>query len=69
MRELPPAVLDHLADVDTSGVQDGWTIVWDEVDEVWRVGPGAGGAALLTDDNDPLVFLTDEDETFYLTEG
>ena len=69
MKELPPSVLGELADVDTSGVQDGWTIVWDEVGEVWRVGPGAGGAALLTDDNDPLVFLTTEDDSDYLVEG
>jgi hypothetical protein len=37
--------------------------------DAWGVGLVVSAAALLTDDNDPLVFLTDEDETSYLTEG
>lgn len=68
MRELPPALLDHLADTDVPDPPHGYVLTWDETVERWVATPGAG-AALLTDDADPLVFLTDEDETAYLVEG
>ena len=68
MRELAPAVLDHLADTDVPNPPHGYVLTWDEPSQKWVATAGAG-AALLTDDNDPLVFLTDEDETAYLVEG
>jgi hypothetical protein len=68
MRELPPALLDHLADTDVPSPTHGYVLMWDETVERWVASPGAG-AQMLTDDADPLVFLTDEDGTSYLVEG
>ena len=74
MRELPPALLRHLVNVtndDVSGATVGLVLKPgadpDDPDS-WGIGQ-VGGAAQLTDDADPLVFLTDEDETAYLLEG
>ena len=68
MRELPPAVLDHLTDTDVPGPPHGYVLTWDEPSERWIATSGAG-AAMLTDDADPLVFLTTEDDSDYLVEG
>ena len=66
--ELPPAVLDHLADTDVPAPPDGYVLTWDQTVERWIATPGAG-AAMLTDDADPLIFLTTEDDSDYLVEG
>jgi hypothetical protein len=67
--ELPPALLDHLVDTDVPDPRHGYVLTWDETVERWVATPGGAGLAMLTDDADPLVFLTTEDETDYLVEG
>lgn len=68
MRELPPAVLDHLVDTDVPDPPHGYVLTWDEFGGRW-VARQPEGTSFLTDDVDPLTFLTDEDETAYLVEG
>ena len=67
--EIPPAVLDHLADTDVPDPLDGYVLTWDEPSEKWVALPSGFGASMLTDDADPLVFLTTEDDGDYLVEG
>ena len=69
MRETPPAVLDHLADTDVPDPPDGHVLTWDETSQKWVASPSGLGTVLLTDDADPLVFLTTEDDSDYLVEG
>ena len=69
MIETPPAVLDHLTDTDVPDPPHGYVLTWDEPSEKWVALPSGFGAVLLTDDNDPLVFLTLEDDSDYLVEG
>ena len=69
MRETPPAVLDHLADTDVPAPPDGHVLTWDDSVERWVASPSGLGTVLLTDDADPLVFLTTEDDSDYLVEG
>ena len=69
MRELPPAVLDHLVDTDVSDPSDGHVLTWDETSQKWVAMPSGFGQSMLTDDADPLVFLTTEDDSDYLVEG
>ena len=68
MIEEPPRNLDHLVDTDVPDPPHGYVLTWDEPSELWIATPGAG-AAMLTDDADPLVFLTTEDDSDYLVEG
>ena len=69
MRELPPAILDHLVDTDVPSPPHGYVLTWDETQERWVAMPSGFGASMLTDDADPLVFLTTEDDSDYLVEG
>ena len=68
MLPIPPSELDHLVDTDVPDPPHGYVLTWDETQERWIATPGAG-AAMLTDDADPLVFLTDEESEHYLLEG
>ncbi|NCU41090.1 hypothetical protein EOL73_05050, partial [Candidatus Saccharibacteria bacterium] len=49
--------VEDLADVDVTGIEDGFTLVWDAATETWGVGAGTGGASALADLSD--VDLTD----------
>lgn len=51
------STLAGLDDVDTTGLEDGFTIIWDATSETWQVGAGGAGAAALADLTD--VDLTD----------
>jgi hypothetical protein len=73
MRETPAAILRQLANVtndDVSGATFALVLKpGSDPDDPDAWGIGTIGASMLTDDADPLVFLTDEDETDYLVEG
>ena len=69
MRELPPSNLDHLVDVNVPEPPHGYVLTWDEPSQKWVASPSGLGTVLLTDDADPLVFLTTEDDSDYLVEG
>jgi hypothetical protein len=75
MNELPPSLLRHLVNVTNDNVTGAtFALVLkpgadpDDPDG-WGIGQVGEPLAQLTDDADPLVFLTDEDETTYLVEG
>ena len=51
------STLAGLDDVDTTGLADGFTLIWDATSETWQVGAGGAGVAALADLTD--VDLTD----------
>ena len=73
MRELPPALLRHLVNV-TSDDVSGATLALvlkpgADPDDPDAWGIGTIGLEQLVDDAEPTVFLTDEDEVEFLTDG